>query len=127
MISFSVSGKMLREMLASNALLVQRGGREFYQWNAEFRVEVFEDGDIGAMTYRGVPMEPDHTFRVAMQEYHYGIMADTFGVPRGNRRRARYVVSTSAQDNVIGYFKKNKIKRYRCDGRIGLKVALEDR
>jgi len=32
------------------------------------------------MTYRGVPVEPDHTFRVAMQEYHYGIMADTFGV-----------------------------------------------
>jgi len=37
------------------------------------------------------------------------------------------VVSTSAQDNVIEYFKRNKIKRYRCDGRIGLKVALEDR
>ena len=79
--------------------------------------------------YRGVPVEPDHTFRVAMQEFHYGITADTFGVSNEEieeEGRVR-VVSTSAQDNVIEYFKRNKIKRYCCDGRIGLKVALEDR
>ena len=130
MISFSVSGKMLREMLTHlMRYLYKENGREFYQWNAEFRVEVLEDGEIGLMTYRGVPVEPDHTFRVAMQEFHYGITADTFGVSNEEieeEGRVR-VVSTSAQDNVIEYFKRNKIKRYCCDGRIGLKVALEDR
>ncbi|HHX19822.1 MAG TPA: bifunctional metallophosphatase/5'-nucleotidase [Clostridiaceae bacterium] len=129
-ISFSVTGETFREMLAHYMrYLYKEGGREFYQWNAELCAEVLEDGEIGSITYKGSPIEGDQSFRIAMQEYHYGIIADVFGIANdeiAKRGRVR-VVSTSAQDNVIEYFKTQKINPYRRYGRIKLKSELKER
>ncbi len=130
MISFSVTGETLREMMEHYMrYLYKKDGREFYQWSAELRVEVLEDGTIGAITYKGAPIEADHSFRVAIQEYHFGLTADVFGITNeeiAKEGRVR-VVSTSAQDNIVEYFKTQKIKPFRCDGRINLQVELEKR
>ncbi len=130
MISFSVNGRMLREMV-SNLMryLYLEGGREFYQWSSDLRAEILEHGEIGEMTFHGLPLLPDVSYRIAMQQYHYGIIANTFGISQdeiAKEGRVR-VVSTSTQDNVIEYFKSNKVKPYQCDGRIKMAATLVER
>ena len=130
MVSFSVTGQRLEEML--NHLmrtLYREGSREFYQWNAELRVQVDDEGRLEAISFKGEPLDPEADYRLAMQDYHYGIIADTFGITHeelADQGRVR-VVSTSAQDNVIEYFRTKKISRVRRDGRIGLSLPLEER
>lgn len=130
MISFSVSGQVLEDMLSHlMRTLYKEGSREFYQWNAALRLEVEEGGRIGKIFMRDQPLDKEARYRIAMQEYHYGILAGTFGIEPekladGGRVR---VVSTSAQDNLIEYFRSKKIPRTRRDGRIRLKEALEER
>lgn len=130
MISFSVSGQMLRDMLAHlMKKLYHAGGREFYQWNSDLRVEILADGKIGSIAIKGHPLDPKAQYRMALQEYHYGIIDENFGlsheaVAQAGRRR---VVSTSSQDNLIEYMKNNKIPYRPCDGRISLLTPLEDR
>lgn len=130
MISFSVTGRVLEDMLAHLMRTLHReGSREFYQWNAELRVRVGGDGEIGEILMKGNPLDPEADYRIAMQDYHFGIIADTFGISQeelAEKGRVR-VVSTSAQDNVIEYFRKNKIPRVRRDGRIQLEIPLTDR
>ncbi|HHW93998.1 MAG TPA: bifunctional metallophosphatase/5'-nucleotidase [Clostridiaceae bacterium] len=130
MISFSVTGEMLRTMLANlMRYLYKDNGREFYQWNAELCVEILEDGEIGAITYGGAPLDSRQSYRVALQEYHFGIIHEIFGITVEEiRKEGRVrVVSTSAQDNIIEYFKTNKIRPFRCDNRINMKVKLDER
>jgi hypothetical protein len=109
--------------------LYREGSREFYQWNAELRVQVDDEGRLEAISFKGEPLDPEADYRLAMQDYHYGIIADTFGITHeelADQGRVR-VVSTSAQDNVIEYFRTKKISRVRRDGRIGLSLPLEER
>ncbi len=130
MISFSVSGERLLEMLEHlMKSLYLEGSREFYQWNADLRVQVLGSGELGQVHMKGSPLDREAEYRIAMQDYHYGILADTFGIRHeelADRGRVR-VVSTSAQDNLIEYFRKHKIPRSRRDGRISLELPLEDR
>ena len=130
MISFSIDGQMLRDMLSHLMhTLYHEGGREFYQWNRDLRVEVLADGKIGEIKMKGEPLKPSDHYRIALQEYHYGIIADTFGLSPedlSDKGRVR-VVSTSSQDNIIEYMKKNKIPYSACDGRISLSTELADR
>ena len=130
MISFTVDGRILRAMLGHlMRSLYQAGTREFYQWNRDLRVEVEATGGLGQVLMKRAPLDPDGEYRIAMQEYHYGIIADNFGISQEEialKGRVR-VVSTSAQDNLIEYFRKHKIPRNRRDGRIKLAAVLEDR
>ena len=130
MISFSVSGQMLRDMLSHLMhTLYHEGGREFYQWNKDLRVEVLADGEIGSIEMQGEPLDPKAQYRVALQEYHYGIIDENFGLTHddlADNGRVR-VVSTSSQDNIIEYMKNHKISYRPCDGRINLNTPLEDR
>ena len=104
MISFSINGRMLREMLSHlMRTLYYEGGREFYQWNRDLRVEVLADGTVGEIRMKDEPLDPAADYRMALQEYHYGIIADTFGLSHedlSDKGRVR-VVSTSSQDNII--------------------------
>ena len=130
LISFSVDGATLREMLEHLMdSLYHHGSREFYQWNAELRANIEPDGKIGDVWLKGENLDPRKEYRIAMQDYHYGIIADTFGITHevlDKKGRVR-VVSTSAQDNVIEYFRRQKVARSRCDGRINMTKALEER
>lgn len=130
LISFSVDGATLREMLAHLMdSLYHHGSREFYQWNAELRANIDADGKIGEVWLKGEDLDPNKEYRIAMQDYHYGIIADTFGITHeelDKKGRVR-VVSTSAQDNVIEYFRRQKVARSRRDGRINMTMALEER
>ena len=130
LISFSVDGATLREMLAHLMdSLYHHGSREFYQWNAELRANIEADGKIGEVWLKGEDLDPNKEYRIAMQDYHYGIIADTFGITHeelDKKGRVR-VVSTSAQDNVIEYFRRQKVARSRRDGRINMTMALEER
>lgn len=130
MISFSVTGQRLAEMLEHlMRSLYHEGSREFYQWNEDLRVQVLASGDIGQILMKESPLDRDAEYRIAMQDYHYGIIAETLGVSHqelADKGRVR-VVSTSAQDNLIEYFRKHKIPRSRRDGRISLEIPLEDR
>jgi 5'-nucleotidase len=130
MISFSVNGTTLEQMLRYLMQTLYQGeSREFYQWNAALRVQVSEDGEITNIEMRGAPLEPETQYRIAMQDYHFGIIADTFGITHeelADKGRIR-TVSTSAQDNVIEYFRKNKIPRYRRDGRIAMAAQISER
>ncbi|NLC40542.1 MAG: bifunctional metallophosphatase/5'-nucleotidase [Clostridiaceae bacterium] len=130
MISFSINGGMLREMLSHlMRTLYHEGGREFYQWNRDLRVEVLADGTVGEIRMKDEPLDPAADYRMALQEYHYGIIADTFGLSHedlSDKGRVR-VVSTSSQDNIIEYMKKNKIPSSSRDGRISLSTELQDR
>ncbi|HZK29061.1 MAG TPA: 5'-nucleotidase, partial [Clostridia bacterium] len=130
MISFSVNGATLEQMIRYlMQTLYQGGSREFYQWNADLRAEVTQDGEIAKITMKGSPIDLEMEYRIAMQDYHFGIIAETFGITHeelSKRGRIR-TVSTSAQDNVIEYFRKNKISPYRRDGRIHLARPLKDR
>lgn len=130
LISFSVDGATLREMLAHLMdSLYHHGSREFYQWNAELRANIDADGKIGEVWLKGEDLDPNKEYRIAMQDYHYGIIADTFGITHeelDQKGRVR-VVSTSAQDNVIEYFRRQKVARSRRDGRINMTMALEER
>ena len=130
MISFSVNGQTLRDMLSHLMhTLYHEGGREFYQWNKDLRVEVLADGEIGHIEMQGEPLNPQAKYRLALQEYHYGIILDNFGLKHedlAESGRVR-VVSTSSQDNIIEYMKTQKIPYSPCDGRITLHAPLEDR
>lgn len=130
LISFSVDGATLRKMLTHLMdSLYHHGSREFYQWNAELRANIEADGKIGEVWLKGEDLDPNKEYRIAMQDYHYGIIADTFGITHeelDKKGRVR-VVSTSAQDNVIEYFRRQKVARSRRDGRINMTVALEER
>ncbi|MCK9176938.1 MAG: bifunctional metallophosphatase/5'-nucleotidase [Clostridiales bacterium] len=130
LISFSVDGATLRKMLTHLMdSLYHHGSREFYQWNAELRANIEADGKIGEVWLKGEDLDPNKEYRIAMQDYHYGIIADTFGITHeelDKKGRVR-VVSTSAQDNVIEYFRRQKVARSRRDGRINMTMALEER
>ena len=130
MISFSVTGQVLERMLRHlMRTLYKEGSREFYQWNAEQRLEVGGDGDVTRILIDGTPPGKDTQYRIAMQDYHYGIVAETLGITHeelADKGRVR-VVSTSAQDNIIEYFRKNKIPPTRRDGRISLGEPLGQR
>ena len=130
MISFSVKGDVLEAMLGHlMRSLYQEGSREFYQWNAELRVQVDDQGQIREILMKGQPLDYQADYRIAMQDYHVGILADTFGISReelAQTGRIR-VVSTSAQDNIVEYFRKHKIPRTRRDGRISLESPLAPR
>ncbi len=130
LISFSVDGATLRKMLTHLMdSLYHHGSREFYQWNAELRANIDADGKIGEVWLKGEDLDPNKEYRIAMQDYHYGIIADTFGITHeelDQKGRVR-VVSTSAQDNVIEYFRRQKVARSRRDGRINMTMALEER
>lgn len=130
MISFTVKGERLAAMLAHLMdSLYQRGSREFYQWNADLRVTVDEEGGVGSITMKGKPLDPALDYRIAMQEYHFGIIEEPFGLSHKELEHSGRVrvVTTSAQDNVLEYLKKNKVKKVRKDGRISLAQALSDR
>ncbi|MDY0120147.1 MAG: bifunctional UDP-sugar hydrolase/5'-nucleotidase, partial [Clostridia bacterium] len=118
LISFSVDGATLRKMLTHLMdSLYHHGSREFYQWNAELRANIEADGKIGEVWLKGEDLDPNKEYRIAMQDYHYGIIADTFGITHeelDKKGRVR-VVSTSAQDNVIEYFRRQKVARSRRD------------
>jgi 5'-nucleotidase len=127
-ISFSVTGKMLEDMIAHLMhTLFHEDGHEFYQWNAELRADILEDGSVANITYLGEPLEAEKSYRVSMQQYHYGNIANTFGLTHDeieNTGRVR-VVSTSTQDNVVEYFKTHTmLKPFHCDGRIHLRKPL---
>lgn len=128
MISFSVTGKMLEDMLTHLMhTLFHEDGHEFYQWSAELRVDVLEDGSIANISYLGAPLEPEKTYRISMQQYHYGCIANTFGVAHDEIEETGRVriVSTSSQDNIVEYFRTHTIlKPFRCDGRILLRKPL---
>jgi 5'-nucleotidase len=128
MISFSVTGKMLENMLTHLMhTLFHEDGHEFYQWSAELRVDVLEDGSIANISYLGAPLEPEKTYRISMQQYHYGCIANTFGVAHDEIEETGRVriVSTSSQDNIVEYFRTHTIlKPFRCDGRILLRKPL---
>lgn len=130
MISFSVTGERLSRMLARlMEALYREGTREFYQWNRDLRVQVLDGGEIGQIMMKGAPLDLEAEYRLAMQDYHFGIIEDHFGISHedlADKGRIR-VVSTSAQDNLIEYFRKHKIPKNRVDGRISLEVPLEDR
>lgn len=130
LISFSVDGATLTKMLGHLMHgLYHQGLREFYQWNAELRATISADGTIEAIAIKGEALDPEKEYRIAMQDYHYGIIADTFGITHEEleeKGRVR-VVSTSAQDNVIEYFRRQKIARVKRDGRINLTATLSER
>ncbi|NLZ70804.1 MAG: bifunctional metallophosphatase/5'-nucleotidase [Clostridiaceae bacterium] len=112
MISFSVTGAMLSRMIAHlMRYLYDENGREFYQWSAGLRADIAASGEVVSITMDGEPIDPERSFRIAMQEYHYGIVAETFGVTHEELAEAGRVrvVSTSSQDNLIEFFRTKRV------------------
>ncbi|MGI6157916.1 MAG: bifunctional metallophosphatase/5'-nucleotidase [Saccharofermentanales bacterium] len=127
MISFSVSGERLIEMIQTLMHRLYAGDmREFYQWSANLRAEIGPDGDIEMIQLDGLPIKANREIRVAMQSYHFNILNETFGVTHeslADTGKIR-VVSTSGQDNIIEYFRTNQVQARRCDGRIRLETPI---
>ena len=137
LISFSVTGAMLSRMISHlMRYLYEQNGREFYQWSVGLRADVDASGEVINITMNGEPINPERSFRIAMQEYHYRLIDEAFGVTHeeiAETGRVR-VVSTSSQDNIIEFFRVKKIPvRSRLtqglppEIRINLEAPLTDR
>ena len=79
---------------------------EFYQFSSGLHaIYEKETHSFSKFTYFGQPVEDDRVFTVGLQEYHYQIFEEAFGMPlsRIKKNGAPRMISTSCQSILEEY------------------------
>lgn len=129
LMSFSVSGSRLEKMFRHFLPRVYAGDtREFYQVSQGLCLNVLGEGkDLSLNLFDESPDE-ERIFRLAMQEFHFNLLEENFGISRKELEEYGAVrcVSTSSFDILEEYFLTHQHLDAKQEGRITLDTKIED-
>ena len=121
-----VKGSQLRSMLLYMLRdeVWEGAHTEFYQFSSGLHA-IYDKAThaFPKLTFCGKPIEDDQTFTVGLQEYHYGIFEEAFGIPVSKIKKngAPRMISTSCQSILEEYLAKHQ----HLDRKAGSRLKIQ--